>query len=1651
MKFFVACLIITTLLMMPALAADSAFDTDFENTGDLEDFEEEWVDPPESLTTVYLDSYFDRIVKSATKTIKEETTDLLGDNTPDFLLAPNEPDWNSSTWVKETLTYTIFGGECRVSVYNGSETDLLVPATTNIDGTLYRTVLNGSVFVNRPDLRNISFENGVYAYNLNRAFSNLTNVSIDFTNLNFSNLSNAENMFSNSTIPNDLTLNISSNYRYTVNLNYSFRDCSVDGDVYFKINSVNFTSFRYGFNNLVANNVTFTTNVPNGTNVQNMSDGIKSKRLIIKDSYLGLPFTTNSIRFLPVESSTIVGFEIINTTFLSNKSTGTSYVLVNCPNLRIVNLSGLNSPDYSLGSNQLVGSAEHVLIYLPASGSLKIQNGLPMRLWAIKTDTQTQYIETTEMYRDGIQTSAYNITYNTDNGTIDDPLPHYGFMLEQTLPSNVTKPGYRFVGWYDNPDFSGSPITTIDNETYGDLTLYALYTPVYNVSIAPTVGGNVTSNVSTAEPDDIIGLTVTPDADYFLNSLSVETDEGDQVTVDMANLTFVMPSDNVTISAEFKPIPRTVSVVQPDFGGTISTNVSEAVVGESVLMVASPQDGYELESWIVEDDNGTAVQTTGNTFVMPAENVTVTATFSLIDYDIIAYAMPAGSGSVSVNSSANYGETVNVSATPQTGYGFDSWSVITSGGQSVSVSGNPSNFEMPADNVSVVANFVLVPFDVSLSQTTGGTISSNVSEQTMGSAVQISATPDEGYVFISWSVETEGGQPISVSGNPATFTMPADNVTVSATFDRILYSVRITQPSSGGFISSDVSGSYVGDVVNVSATIDTGYEFVAWSVITDGGQSVSVSGNASGSFTMPADNVTVSATLRKTVYNIVIDHVTEGSVNANVSTATYGDTVRIVASPVAGYNFESWTVTTDGGQTVSVTGSDNATFSMPADNVTVRGNFVAGLFVSTVVQTVGGSVVVTPATAVPGTTISIISQPDSGYLNGGYNVRSDAGYEILVTNGTYSMPASNVFVQTNFVPISTTFTTLPGTAFTPNSIVLNYTTNARIDDNPTIVWQASDDGFETIGENGTVSGGNGSIVFSTNKTGNMTVRMRPDVGSEWVSIDISISSEVVISICDGVDGSRISTGTPYTSIPGLVTPQGALVNSILNNSTLTITTSNGTTRMTSWMTSINAAAGENITFSYAGSSDSFWDNISWTLTVPTNREMNISLPRKTDGYAGTVLYYTDGGIGIPGLQVSVFDSSYQSLGNITTYAGGQAVFSSESLAAVYFNVNVSGYDENTKVVGIPSSDSVYLAKTRDITIKVLDSMGGEFVSAFTTYLGPDQIMKSTDNGTVSYSGVIDGTYDVMISASGFNQVTRPITVSEFETSFVLQVSQSNTTTYQSPNNVRLIYTDVFGKKIRNLTITVSENNTTIFTGQTGSDGAVALTMNQTKLYTIRAFDISGKEVNSLTLWPQYNEYSIIVKSSDEIESETGLNNVSYKTKTESVNATTTSLNVSMKNENKDQNVTYITTLTLGNSTKNFTTGTISANSTTNTTFYLPNANESYLLTISFTDEHNVQKTVTTTIRTDYNELKSKYSLPGFTEQWHYDALCVLIILVTAFLFSQQTKHIGGLLIPLEFAGLYAIGWMRFSAFAMCLCVAGAIMALIMFVEKMDRD
>ena len=78
-----------------------------------------------------------------------------------------------------------------------------------------------------------------------------------------------------------------------------------------------------------------------------------------------------------------------------------------------------------------------------------------------------------------IELATYTITYNSDGGTINDASYTTSYTSDTssiTLPSNVTKPGYSFNGWYTGSNGSGSHITSIAVSSRQDYSLYAYFT-----------------------------------------------------------------------------------------------------------------------------------------------------------------------------------------------------------------------------------------------------------------------------------------------------------------------------------------------------------------------------------------------------------------------------------------------------------------------------------------------------------------------------------------------------------------------------------------------------------------------------------------------------------------------------------------------------------------------------------------------------------------------------------------------------------------------------------------------------------------------------------------------------------------------------------------------------------------------------------------------------------------------------------------------------------------------------------------------------------------------------------------------------------------------------------------------------------------------
>ena len=216
-----------------------------------------------------------------------------------------------------------------------------------------------------------------------------------------------------------------------------------------------------------------------------------------------------------------------------------------------------------------------------------------------------------------------------------------------------------------------------------------------------------------------------------------------------------------------------------------------------------------------------------------------------------------GTGTASPSTAAA-GTTITLTATPNKGYHFKEWQVISGG-----VTIKDDKFLMPDSNVEVRAIFekdappVPTEFTITVKTDGNGTASASHAKAVVGTEITLTAMPKEGYHFKEWQVISGG---VTIKNNK--FTMPDNNVEVKAFFEEDTppapteHTVTVTS-GGNGTASASHAKAVVGTEIILTATPKTGYHFKEWQVISGG---VTIKDDK---FTMPSANVEVKAIFEK--------------------------------------------------------------------------------------------------------------------------------------------------------------------------------------------------------------------------------------------------------------------------------------------------------------------------------------------------------------------------------------------------------------------------------------------------------------------------------------------------------------------------------------------------------------------------------------------------------------------------------------------------------------------------------------------------------------------------------------------------------------------------------------------------------------------
>lgn len=454
----------------------------------------------------------------------------------------------------------------------------------------------------------------------------------------------------------------------------------------------------------------------------------------------------------------------------------------------------------------------------------------------------------------------------------------------------------------------------------------------YNITCATGLQHGSVSAPESAMEGTTVAISATPEMGYMVDAYSVfKTGSPNTTVMVSSNGTFTMPDYAVTVSATFVENNNYYNIALGEVShGSISVSPTSAKSGTSITLTATPNSGYSLYAWYVfkTGDMGTTVNVSGNSFVMPAFDVTVMASFvqgsangdfvkvtsAPADWSgeyILVYEQSATTGYVwtGVDATSCY-----VSKTISNDIIADDQSLITltiapiSGGYSIKINGGTNNGKyIYGTSGSNKINFGTNP-------------SLNTLSYESNSVKMVSNTSVMRY-------NNNSGQDRFRYFQSNTYTNQQPVQLYKRTYATQTHTIHFEKNGGAGSMNDQTVNEFEPTALQTNAFTREGYVFEGWSTAADG------SGDfyADGATVTLLDDLTLYAQWDQ-LFNISLVQPSHGSISASASQAFAETEIILTATVDPCYAFTQWMVTDAQGNAVTVTENQ---FEMPASDVTV--------------------------------------------------------------------------------------------------------------------------------------------------------------------------------------------------------------------------------------------------------------------------------------------------------------------------------------------------------------------------------------------------------------------------------------------------------------------------------------------------------------------------------------------------------------------------------------------------------------------------------------------------------------------------------------------------------------------------------------------
>ncbi len=519
-----------------------------------------------------------------------------------------------------------------------------------------------------------------------------------------------------------------------------------------------------------------------------------------------------------------------------------------------------------------------------------------------------------------------------------------------------------------NPSFYSSKIEALSgNRRYYGIAVRLVQDVKYAITLTQPGHGSIAADKTEAAAGETITLTITPNAYCILKTVTVLQGETPVTTTAVVGTTyqytFIMPAGEVSITAEFEKLSSAFTPA----AFTVSESGKQVLFSQGNLQCAGVTSGtytwsfadYQTEMLGEANVSGSALADKIDLFGWSANNETakwgISTSTDYNDYagDFLDWGKNIDDGTI-------YRTLTN-----------DEWDYLLNTRTNASNLKGVARINLNSDGSQYANGLILLPDSWTCPE--GVIFKSGLASEW---SIEAYATYQT-FTLVEWQkLEAAGAVFLPASGshdwlrmynvqrngvygsataydslNAYNLSFGSDGVYVGGNgrvygqavrlVQDVKYTITLTSPEHGS-IAANKTESVAGETITLTITPDTGYELDVLTTKDAAGNPVTVNDNK---FTMPASNVTVSATFKLQTF-IVTTHAEHGTVTGG-GTYDYGTEVELKAEPAANYHFVQWSDgNTANPRTITVTANaeytaefaiDQHTITVTAENGTVTG------------------------------------------------------------------------------------------------------------------------------------------------------------------------------------------------------------------------------------------------------------------------------------------------------------------------------------------------------------------------------------------------------------------------------------------------------------------------------------------------------------------------------------------------------------------------------------------------------------------------------------------------------------------------------------------------------------------------------------------